>query len=230
MEDNKLPAEDRSPDREILTGDHGLITAPKRGANEIIGDAAIKIAPFTWVEVTAKAAAGSTFGDIPVGGIYMTPAEIAPPVGDKWYVLTENIIGFARNWSMEFTRSAIDTTVLKDLQGTSIYGRPTAGGTIGGFLVTNDSDIDEAIRRFMVTYKISSAGVVSAIEQSTEPLTFIGYTLKKEANKPFIEAYYLPKMDLGTLNVGSEVGGLSDFNTPLTLRSGAISRYLITLP
>ena len=147
-----------------------------------------------------------------------------------YYVLTENIIGFARGWNIELTRNSLDTTALKDVQSTSVFGRATAGGSINGFLVTNDTVADEAIRRFMTTYQISASGVVTAIEKISDPLTFIGYTLKKSANKPFIEAFYLPEMDIGTLNVGSEVGGLSDFNTPLGLRSGEISRYFITLP
>lgn len=221
-----MPAVDASLDREILTGDFGLITSTARAGAVVTG--AMNIDAYTWVEIATKGTA-SVFGDIPVGGIYYTPIMIPGVVGDSWYVLTENILGFARGWNIELTRNSLDTTALKDVQSTSVFGRPTTGGSINGFLVTNDTEADEAIRRFMTTYKIDLAGAVTSIEKSSDPLTFIGYTLKRASNKAFLEAYYLPEMDIGTLNVGSEVGGLSDFNTPLGLRSGEITRYVINL-
>ena len=221
-----MPVVDASPQREIIAGDFGLITAG-RPADTAVNTA---IPPYTWAEVTAKASSSSVFGDIPVGLAFMSPVSVTPASGDMHKPLTEQVIGFARGWNIELARTTIDTTALKDQQSTSIFGRPTAGGNINGFLVTNDAQADEAIRRFMDTYKIAADGSVSSIKQSTEPLTFIGYTLKQAANKAFIEAYYLPKMDIGTLNVGSEVGGLTDFNSPLALRSGRIARYFITLP
>ena len=222
----QLAATDGSKEREILTGDNGLITTVARSGDAV----STKIDPNNWVEVAGKADSSSKFGDVPVGGIYFAPVEITPATGDTYYALNELIVGFARSWNIELARTSIDTTALKDEQSTSIFGRPTAGGSIGGFLVTNDAQADEAIRRFMDTYKIDAAGAVTSIKRSTDPLSFIGYTLKRESNKAFIEAYYLPQMDIGTLNIGSEVGGLTDFNAPLALRSGAISRYFITLP
>ena len=160
----------------------------------------------------------------------MAPVAVTPASGDTHKVLTEHVLGFARGWNIELARTTIDTTALKDQQSTSIFGRPTAGGNISGFLVSNDSNADEAIRRFMDTYKIAADGTVTTLQRNTDPLTFIGYTLKQAANKAFIDAYYLPRMDIGTLNIGAEVGGLTDFNSPLALRSGAIARYFITLP
>ena len=154
-------------------------------------------------------------------------------VGDTYLPLTELVIGFARGWSLEFARNPIDTTALVDEQNTNIYGRPNLTGNMTGFLVTDDANIDATTQRFLETIKIDgstgASTTVSKLEINTEPLAFIGYTLKKEANRSFIEAYYMPSMDLGTLTVGSEVGGLTDLTVPVTLRAGTVKRVEITL-
>lgn len=221
-----MPATDPSPDREIIIGDYGLITNIVTSGE----DKTDKIPPYTWVEVSEKASASSKFGDIPVGGLYYSPVEITLTSGDKWKEITESIIGFARSWQVEFARNSIDTTALKDLQSTSIFGRPTVTGSIGGFLVTNDAGADVAISRFMDTHKVAATGAVTTIKRNASALAFIGYTLKREANRPYIEAYHMPNMDIGSLTIGTEVGGLTDFTSPLALRSGAIARYEIAVP
>ena len=221
-----MAATDLSPDREIIIGDYGLITTIVIAGE----DKTDKIPPYTWVQVTEKAEASSKFGTVPVGGLYYSPVEITLSSGDKWKAITEAILGFARSWQVEFARNSIDTTALKDLQSTSIFGRPTVTGSIGGFLVTNDAGADSAIARFMDTHKIAADGVATTIKRNTNPLAFIGYTLKREANRPYIEAYHMPNMDIGSLTIGTEVGGLTDFTSPLALRSGAIARYEIAVP
>lgn len=224
-----MAAVDNSSDREILTGDFGLFTQVERTAGSTTTD---NIPTGDWIEVAAKATSNSKFGTIPVGGLYYNPtaAAISVTSGDTYYVLTENVIGFARGWSVELNRNNIDTTALKDLQSTSIFGRTTVTGNINGFLVANDGEAEEALKRFMTIYKISDTGVATTVARDTGPLSFIGYTLKRSANKNIISAYYLPSMDIGTLTVGSEVGGLQDFTVPLALRSGEVSHYVVDIP
>ena len=222
-----MAATDANPNREIITGDFGLITVVAHNNTKVKTD----IPSGAWVEVAAKDSA-SNYGAVAVGDLYYNPTANAYSVtgDDEHYVLTEQILGFATGWSIELTRNPIDTTALQDEQSTSVFGRPATSGTINGYLVANDTNADAALRRFVATYKISDAGVATLVDREFTPLAFIGYTVKREANKGFIEAYYLPEMDLGTLNIGSEVGGLIDFNSPLALRGGSIKRYTIDLP
>lgn len=228
--------------QELLIGDYGLLTAPTLGA-DVSGDGTVTIPTGTWVEVTAKTAAG-VFANVDVGDLYYEAKAmgIAPLTGETYKVLTETIVGFIRNWQIEFTRTSIDTTTLRDEQSTSIFGRPNLSGTIGGILVTGtatagDADIDIALQRFMESYKIDAsiaATTITKVEKNTDPISLIGYTLKPGANKPFIEAYYLPFMDFGTFTVGSEVGGLTEFSSPISAGldpfSRGVKRYVITLP
>ena len=217
---------------EILIGDYGLIVSTSREAEVTIPVAGGEVPEGTWVEVSGKSGmANSPWADLDLGDIYYEPNAAGMAAGllqdDAYYPLTENVIGFARSWQAELARNPIDTTALKDLQSTNIYGRSNFTGTIGGFLVTDDAQIDEITRRFVETIKIDGSlanTVVTKLEINTDPLSFIGYTLKKEANKDFIEAYWLPSIDLGTLTVGSEVGGLTDFSTPITLAPDDLGR------
>ena len=222
-----MAATDANVNREILTGDFGLITTIARSGAASAG----AIASGDWVEVAAKKD-GSDFGAVAVGDLFYNPtaSAITTSGGDTQYALTEQILGFATGWSIELARNPIDTTALQDEQSTSVFGRPTTSGTINGYLVANDTNADAALQRFVDTYKISAAGVATLVAKSAAPLAFIGYTIKAAANRPFIEAYYLPEMDIGTINIGSEVGGLIDFNAPLALRGGSLKRYSITLP
>ena len=230
--------------QELLIGDYGLLTAPTLGA-EVTGSGSVVIPQGSWVEVTAKGSTG-LFANIDVGDLYyeaQAMGDATPPTSSESYqVLSETIVGFIRNWQVEFTRTSIDTTTLRDEQSTSIFGRPNLSGTIGGILVTGtpstgDADIDVALSRFMESYKIDSSTTtttVTKVEKNTDPISLIGYTLKPGANKPFIEAYYLPFMDFGTFTVGSEVGGLTEFSSPISAGldpfSRGVKRYQITLP
>ena len=230
--------------QELLIGDYGLLTAPTLGM-EITGNGTLKIPTGSWVEVTAKASTG-IFSNIDVGDLYyeaqVATNAAAPATGEMYKVLSETVVGFIRNWQIEFTRTSIDTTTLRDEQSTSIFGRPNLSGTIGGILVTGeaatgDADIDIALQRFMESYKIdasSTTTTVAKVEKNTDPISLIGYTLKPASNKPFIEAYYLPFMDFGTFTVGSEVGGLTEFSSPISAGldpfSRGVKRYVITLP
>ena len=220
---------------EILIGDYGLITSAVRGA-EVTAAAGDHIAEGTWVEITTADAAGPwAIAGLKVGDPFYEPnpdaSALALVVNDAYLPITESVIGFARSWQIEFTRNPIDTTALVDEQSTNIYGRPTLTGTLGGFLVTDDAVLDATTQRFVETVKIdgSAATTVSKLELSSDPITFIGYTLKPAANRPFIEAYYMPQMDLGTWTVGAEVGGLTEVSVPITLRAGKVTRAEITL-
>ena len=230
--------------QELLIGDYGLLTAPTLGA-QVTGDGSVKIPTGSWVEVTAKASTG-IFSNIDVGDLYYEAQAatnaVAPATGENYMVISEVTVGFIRSWQIEFTRTSIDTTTLRDPQSTSIFGRPSLSGTIGGILVTGeaatgDADIDLALQRFMESYKIdasSTTTTVDKVEKNTDPISLIGYTLKPGANKPYIEAYYLPFMDFGTFTVGSEVGGLTEFSSPISAGldpfSRGVKRYVITLP
>ena len=221
---------------EILIGDYGLIARAEKGA-ETTAVAMANVAEGTWVEITAVDPAGPwALGGLKVGDPYYEPNPTATALTlvatDAFMPITQHVIGFARGWSMEFARNPIDTTALKDLQNTNIYGRPNLTGNLAGFLVTDDSEMDIVTQRFIETVKIdgTAATTVSRLEIETEPLAFIGYTLKVESGRAFIEAYYMPSMDLGTLNVGSEVGGLTDLTVPITLRQGSVKRVEIKLP
>ena len=229
--------------QELLIGDYGLLTAPAIAAAEVSGNGTTALTEGAWVEVTALAAASSEFQNIVVGDLfYAGKSGIMPPTGDKWKPLTESIVGFIRSWQLEFARTSIDTTTLRDLQSTSIFGRPTLSGTLGGILVTGDpatgdADIDIALKRFVESYKFDFTSATTTrerVEIETDPIALIGYTLKKAANKPFVEAYYMPTMDFGNFTVGSEVGGLTEFSSPMSLGldplSRGIKRYEIALP
>ena len=226
-----MAATDASKTREKLTGDFGLITNVVSIGNEETSSGSDSLDAGSWLEITALANSSSKFEGLAVGDLFYVPADdFDLTSGDKYKLLTENTIGFATGWSIELTRNPIDTTALKDTQSTSIFGRPTTTGTINGYLVANDKQADLWIQRFMRTVKISGTGGISLLEKVSTPLTFIGYSLKRESNRPYLEAYYLPQMDIGTISVGSEVGGLIDFNAPLVLRSGEITRYAVTFP
>ena len=226
-----MAATDTSKSREKLTGDFGLITRVSAVGSEVTSTASDALDAGNWLEVTELASSNSKFEGLNVGDLFYVPVDDWDAAsGDKYMLLTEVTIGFATGWSIELARNPIDTTTLKDTQSTSIFGRPSTTGSINGFLVANDSQADVFMQRFMRTIKISGTGGIEVLEKSSDPLTFIGYSLKRESNRPYLEAYYLPRMDIGTINVGSEVGGLIDFNAPLTLRSGEITRFAVTFP
>ena len=221
---------------EILIGDYGLITSIAKGV-AVVAAAGDSVPEGTWAEIVVADPAGPwAMAGLKVGDPVYEPNPAATAldlvVNDSYQPITELVIGFARGWSLEFARNPIDTTALSDEQNTNIYGRPNLTGNMTGFLVTDDENIDATTQRFLETVKVDATGAattVSKLEINTEPLAFIGYTLKKDANRPFIEAYYMPSMDLGTLNVGSEVGGLTDVTIPVTLRAGTVKRVVITL-
>lgn len=227
---------------QILLGDFGhIVAANTRGAVRTDNTA---LADGTWAIIISKAATNSGFDDFDVGDLYYQNGSTKPTLGSgDSYRIIRNIdsetdkaandpsLLFAKSWQLEFARNQIDTTVLTDKQSTAIFGRPTISGTLGGILITDDDEMDKVIQRFVKSYKIGSS--IEVLDIDTEPLAFLGYTLKKSAGKEFIEAYWMPAVDIGTLTVGAEVGGITEFSVPITLASTkegkSIKRYAINL-
>ena len=238
---------------EILQGDYGLVTAPSLDS-EVTGDGTAKIAQGKWVEVTALASGTGIFASgtaeknrIKVGDLYYetnTAANAtAPASSDKYRPLGDQVLTSAKSWSVEFTRNQIDVTTLRDPQSVNIFGRPTVAGTIGGLSLTGkpddtDKEVDPtfAYSRFFETYEISNSNnTITILRQmkNTTPVNILCYTLKAAENKAYIEAFYMPLVDFGTISVGAEVGGLTEFSSPISLGSDSlargIKRYLIDL-
>ena len=222
-------------DNVILQGDYGRLTSTALGTESVGGTN--KRVSKGWVQITAKAGT-SAFTNLSVGDLYYDDradnARLAvTDDDDKWKPITETTLNMVKSWQLEFTRNQIDTTVLKDPVSTSVYGRPNVTGTITGLLIAGDSGLTTAMSRFFETKSISSSGSVTKTDIDTDPISFLGYTLHSDAKKDYMEAYYLPSIDLGSITIGAEVGGLTEFSSPITVGydslNRGIKRYLVDI-
>ena len=126
-----------------ITGDFGIITVVKKPAtsvgDSITGDSNVKRTG-QWLEVAAKAATGSKFGDLAVGDLFylFTGDSFVPTTGDKYYKLEEHWLSWATNWTINITPSIIDTTGLGTRFPRTTEGRATVDSNISGFLFEGD--------------------------------------------------------------------------------------------
>ena len=214
--------------REVIVGDFGELWT-----GTLADESSAALAKGDIVEVTAKGDS-SKFGAVPVGGAYYAPVAVTLATGDKYKKFNQEKLTFVRSWNIELTRNSVDTTVLNDEQSTSVFGRPTLSGTVAGYLVTGDPQMDAAYKRFMDSYVIANDGVATKLAKDSSAFAFIGWTLKADANKNQLEFFYLPKADLGTISIGAEVGSLSEFSAPISLAADeqgrGITRYTVDLP
>ena len=137
----------------------------------------------SWYQITAKAAAGSVFGDLVVGDFYYAPIEIAATLGDEAKRLTLTTILDLSGWSLSITGDEVEVTVLADKYKKYRRGKLDANGTARFVFIKGITDIEDGMANyFFDVVEIDDTGTVTVrSDKLTDPLYVVGYMFEGDA-------------------------------------------------
>jgi hypothetical protein len=181
--------------------------------DELAGGAAASGAGYGEWLITAKAAAGSIFGELAVGDVFPADGDEVPAVGDKCKLATGTEMMDASSWEANFTAKEVDTTLLKHKVMKYRKGKADAEGTLKGvFTIGVTGEAGGLLNQFLKVVKKAASGAVTVSAVNSRPLWIRG-VVRDTSTTGQVYSFMFAQIELFGIKLGAESGNKQEYSS-----------------
>lgn len=162
--------------------------------------------------ITAKAAAGSIFGELAVGDVFPADGDEVPLADDKCKLVTGTEFMDSSGWEANFTAKEVEITLLRHRIMKYRKGKADAEGTLKGiFTVGVTGEAGGLLNQFLKIVKKDSTGVTVS-QVSSRPI-FIRGVIRNTTVTGETFAFIFAQIELFGIKLGAESGNKQEYSS-----------------
>jgi len=163
--------------------------------------------------ITAKAAAGSVFGDLLVGDYFPADGDEVMATGDKAKQITAKELLDASGWSANFTAQEVEITLLKHRVKKYRKGKADADGTLEGvFTLGVTGEAAGLVNQFLKVVQKSSTGTITVSTINSHPI-YIRGVIRNTAISGETYAFLFGQIELFGVSLGAKAGSNQSYSS-----------------
>jgi hypothetical protein len=230
-----------TPEEQTLIGDDCDLYTGKAAATALVGDGTKTLDVLSggtagdksgagFYIIAAKAASGSIFpAGLSVGDMYPALGTELMVVGDTCKKLDLTKRGDASGWSLEITRSKIETTLLKHKFKKYRYGKKDATGKISSIFTMGITDQAAGHIGQTMTLFTRTGSTVTVTVPEDESIYLLGYIRKGSVSGEF-EDYVFAQINLSNVTLGGSSGSAQSYDSEFSLTGNDPLFYSVEIP
>ncbi len=230
-----------TPDELTLIGDDSDLYTGKAASVALVGDGTKTLDVLSggaagdksgagFYIISSKAPSGSIFPTgMPVGSMYPALGSELMAVGDTCKKLNLTKRGDVSDWSLDISRSKIETTLLKHKFKKYRYGKKDASGKMSSIFTMGITDQADGHIGQTMTLFTRSGNTVTVTVPEDESIYLLGY-VRKGAIAGEFDDYVFAQINLSNVSLGGKSGSAQSYDSEFSLTGEDPIFYSVEIP